>query len=62
MKKIYEMPEIEVVTVTLPVIMAGSPGTPNAVIDTTSEVNAEEIESRRHYNVWDEDDEMDDLQ
>lgn len=47
---------------TLPVIMAGSPGTPNAVIDTTSEVNAEEIESRRHYNVWDEDDEMDDLQ
>lgn len=47
---------------TLPVIMAGSPGTPNAVIDTNSVVDAEEIESRRHYNVWDEDDEMDDLQ
>jgi hypothetical protein len=57
MKKIYEMPETEVVTVALPAMMAGSPGTPDAVVNPDEVVNAEEIESRGHYSVWGEDEE-----
>lgn len=58
MKKIYETPMTAVVAVSTDVmILAGSVGVPNAVIDDTEQVNASELESRRSFSVWDDDEE-----
>lgn len=51
MKKIYEIPELAVVKLDLENIVAAS--NPEIIVDTTEEVGAEEVESRRN-NIWDD--------
>ena len=54
MKKIYEIPELAVVKLDLENIVAAS--NPEIIVDTTEDVNAEEVESRRN-NIWDDEEE-----
>ena len=54
MKKIYEIPELAVVKLDLVDIVAAS--NPEIIVDTTEDVNAEEVESRRN-NIWDDEEE-----
>ncbi len=59
MKKIYMMPNCQVIKVTLTTMIATS--TPDVIVDDTEEVDADKVESRRHNDVWDdEEDEEDD--
>ena len=58
MKKIYEMPVTEVMKIATHTILAGSPGKPNAAVDSIEDsIDPNEIESRRHNNVWDDEEE-----
>lgn len=54
MKKIYEIPELAVVKLELVNIVAAS--NPEIIVDTTEDVNAEVVESRRN-NIWDDEEE-----
>jgi hypothetical protein len=50
-----------VIEISTSVILAGSAGVPNAQVDPNEDIDADEIESRRHNDVWDdEEDEEDD--
>ncbi len=61
MKKIYISPDTEVLSIIVPPIMAGSPGTPAAPVNPDEEVDPDEIESRRrNNNCWDDEDEFED--
>ena len=56
MKKIYEMPETKVIKVALSAMIATS--NPNVTVDTEEPaLDAEDVESRRRRNVWDEEEE-----
>lgn len=57
MKKVYELPITSVIEISTSVILAGSPGVPEASVDPDDDVDAESIESRRHNDVWDDEDE-----
>ncbi len=53
------MPNCQVIKVTLTTMIATS--TPDVIVDDTEEVDADKVESRRHNDVWDdEEDEEDD--
>ena len=52
MKKIYEMPETKVIKVALSAMIATSD--PKVTVDTEDSVDAEDVESRRRRNVWDD--------
>ena len=58
MKKIYMMPNCQVIKVTLTTMIATS--TPDVIVDDTEEVDADKVESRRHNDVWDDEEEEDD--
>ncbi len=58
MKKIYMMPNCQVIKVNLTTMIAAS--TPDVIVDDTEEVDADKVESRRHNDVWDDEDEEDD--
>ena len=60
MKKIYMMPNCQVIKVTLTTMIATS--TPDVIVDDTEEVDADKVESRRHNDVWDDEDEEDEEQ
>lgn len=62
MKKIYISPDTEVLSIIVPPILAGSPGTPAAPVNPDEEeVDPDEIESRRrNNNCWDDEDEFED--
>jgi len=60
MKKVYELPMTNVIEISTSVILAGSAGVPNAQVDPNEDIDADEIESRRHNDVWDDEDEEDD--
>ncbi|MBR4898637.1 MAG: hypothetical protein IKZ48_07630 [Prevotella sp.] len=61
MKKIYLSPDTEVLSIIVPSIMTGSPGTPDAQVDPgEEEVDPEDIESRRNHNRWDDEDDYED--
>ena len=51
MKKIYEIPELAEEKLDLENIIAAS--NPEIIVDTTKEVDAEVVESRRN-NIWDD--------
>lgn len=56
MKKIYEMPETKVIKVALSAMIATSD--PKVTVDTEEPaIDAEDVESRRRRNVWDEEEE-----
>jgi hypothetical protein len=60
MKKVYELPITSVIEISTSVILAGSAGVPNAQVDPDEDIDADKIESRRHNDVWDDDEEEDD--
>ena len=60
MKKIYMMPNCQVIKVTLTTMIAAS--TPDVKVDDTEEVDADKVESRRHNDVWDDEEEEDEEQ
>ena len=61
MKKIYQCPELEALKISASTILAGSVAKPEAVVDPDAdEVNPDNIESRRHTNVWEDEEEEED--
>ena len=59
MKKIYLMPETEVIKVALTAMIAASD--PKVTVDTEeTPIDADEVESRRHTNVWEDEEEEED--
>jgi len=58
MKKIYQNPNLEVIKISATTILSGSAGTPDAVVDPNAdEVDPGTIESRKHYNAWEDEEE-----
>ena len=51
MKKKYDMPQSQEEQLELIVLIAASP---EVAIDTNEVVNAEDVESRRHIDIWDD--------
>ena len=60
MKKVYELPITSVIEISTSVILAGSPGVPEAQVDPDEDIDADKVETRRHNDVWDDEDEEDD--
>lgn len=58
MKKIYMMPNCQVIKVNLTTMIAASE--PDVKVDDTEEVDADKVEARRRKDVWDDEDEEDD--
>ena len=57
MKKIYQIPEAVKTEMATSMILAASD--PNVKVDKNESVNADDVESRRSNNVWDEEEEED---
>ena len=55
MKKIYLMPDCQVIKVALTTMIAASE--PDVKVDDTEKVDADKVETRRHNDVWDDEEE-----
>lgn len=55
MKKTYIQPDMLIEQLAIQQIICVSD--PNAGVDTTKEIEAGEVDSRRHFNVWGDDEE-----
>ena len=55
MKKIYQTPETVTTKIATTMMIAASD--PNVKVDSTESVDADKVESRRNYNIWDDEEE-----